>query len=201
MSKLEQSAREAIAALPDLAAWAASLSPSTMIPTGSSPDGPGFWPERSPGGDDCDTAWKNAVELSLKQRTLAVADFKLRASASAGYFLCYWPEVNLSHGAAEVETRGFFDLDTVPLSDFWAAWIPSQFDERPDYAGGGLLLAWIPTNWLERVDLGVCVNPEQCIAWLCHKTAPKLCRALEEYGYTVPTAMELAKSGLNPWQD
>jgi hypothetical protein len=81
-----------------------------------------------------------------------------------GRLLLYFPDAELADGAAEAESRGFFDVNNAPPH---ATWVGMFRDEAPaDDAYAVYLLAWVPSALLELVDRGVVVNPEECIAWL-----------------------------------
>lgn len=81
--------------------------------------------------------------------------------------LLYFPDWNLSDGAAEVAPNGFFDVQNAPPSDTWVA----LFDDGPggDVNYGRYLVCYVPSFLLDVTDRGIEVNPEECILWL-HKT-------------------------------
>jgi hypothetical protein len=91
-------------------------------------------------------------------------------SLAGGRLLVYGPDEELSDGAAEVETDGFFDVANCPPWDTWVA-----FMEEPPPAPQGrvaYLISWVPREFLDLVDRGIQVNPEQCIRWLDDCTDP-----------------------------
>jgi hypothetical protein len=57
------------------------------------------------------------------------------------------------HGAAQVQSLGFFDVDNVPPWDTWVA------------MEGRYLLPWVPPQMLKFTSAGAEVNPEECIKW------------------------------------
>lgn len=57
-------------------------------------------------------------------------------------------------GAAQAETGGWFDADNIPPSDTWICMV----DE--------MLISWVPASFVELVQGGIDVNPEECICWL-----------------------------------
>jgi hypothetical protein len=88
----------------------------------------------------------------------------LGGRANDGRILVYLPNVDLQDGAAEVATRGFFDVHNTPG---WDTWIALFEDPAAGSAQERLcLLAFIPTVLVPLVDHGVDVNPEECIVWL-----------------------------------
>ncbi|MDD9966520.1 MAG: hypothetical protein OXR73_09865 [Myxococcales bacterium] len=68
------------------------------------------------------------------------------------------PFDNLCDGAAEAESRGYLDVENAPPWDTWVAWSASGSDS-------GLLLAWVPADFVVDVESGIQVNTEQCIHW------------------------------------
>jgi hypothetical protein len=70
-----------------------------------------------------------------------------------GRLLLFAPQDNLSDGAAEYASMGFFDLDNVPPWDTWIAMF------------GKYLVSWVPPQLIRLVQEGLDVNPEQCILW------------------------------------
>lgn len=88
----------------------------------------------------------------------------LTPKAGPGRFLVYFPDANLSDGAAAVETRGLFDVYNEPPWDCWIAWC-----SRPEASDGSyreFLVAWMPDVVVPIVQRGIDVNPEECIQWL-----------------------------------
>jgi hypothetical protein len=78
--------------------------------------------------------------------------------SARGKLLAYFPNEDLTCGAAEVATQGFLDVNNAPA---WDTWIGFYEDERGFY-----LVSWVPPELVELVGEGIWVNPEQCIAWL-----------------------------------
>jgi hypothetical protein len=70
-----------------------------------------------------------------------------------GRLLLYTPSENLACGAAEVSSNGFFDVNNVPPWDIWVG-----FSERT-------LVSWVPPALIEVAQMGIYVNPEECIRW------------------------------------
>lgn len=78
--------------------------------------------------------------------------------------MVYFPDADLSDGAAEVETDGWFDAFNTPP---WDTWVGFFQDDRPgDAFRVNYLVAWVPPAMEEIVARGIDVNPEGCIAWL-----------------------------------
>jgi hypothetical protein len=81
----------------------------------------------------------------------------------AGKLLVYFPDANLSDGAAEVESREFFDVYNAPP---WGTWVAYFEDGGRDDSYSSYLLAWVPEELIAVADAGIEVNPEQCVTWL-----------------------------------
>lgn len=77
--------------------------------------------------------------------------------------LVYFPDSELSDGAAEAESRGFLDVYNAPP---WASWIAHRSDGGQDPSFDSYLISWIPPCFVDSVTAGISVNPEQCIQWL-----------------------------------
>ena len=77
---------------------------------------------------------------------------------AGGRLLIYEPDVNLAHGLEELETNGYVDVDNTPPWDTWVAYL---------YEGErNFLLSWTPPEFLQLVNGGIQVCPEECILWL-----------------------------------
>lgn len=87
-----------------------------------------------------------------------------RANLAGGRLLVYFPDADLSDGAAEMESCGFFDVFSTPPWDTWVAF--AQDDVEPSSAYGRYLIAYVPPQLLELCNAGIEVNPEECIAWI-----------------------------------
>jgi hypothetical protein len=98
-----------------------------------------------------DTATRDAVPVT-------------RASdLGSGRLLVYFPDAELSDGAAEAETNGFFDVENAPP---WDTWVALFQDDPSDLSYGTYLVSWVPGELVESVSRGIWVNPEECIVWL-----------------------------------
>ena len=71
----------------------------------------------------------------------------------SGRLLLYAPQDNLSDGAAEYASMGFFDVDNAPPWDTWIVMFRKY------------LVSWVPSQLVRLVQQGLDVNPEQCILW------------------------------------
>jgi hypothetical protein len=93
-----------------------------------------------------------------------------------GKILAFEIDANLQDGAAFYASDRFFDWDNIPPWDTWFAYLPEQFlHEIPS----GILLSWIPREFLPLVEEGIYVNPESCIFWLDDKVVQQLFGQIE----------------------
>ena len=100
-----------------------------------------------------------------------------------GRLLIYRPDENLCDGAAESETRGFFDVDNIPPWDTWVGFYPNESDQIARD-----LICYIPKVFVPLAQRGIDVNPEACINWLDTANTPEaeLLRARGFIGYEKP---------------
>jgi len=79
-----------------------------------------------------------------------------------GRLLVYFPDLDLADGAAEAESRGYFDVNNAPP---WDTWIALVLDAVGN-AKSPYLVSWVPEEFLDAAQRGIDVNPEQCILWI-----------------------------------
>jgi hypothetical protein len=82
-----------------------------------------------------------------------------------GRLLVFYPDATLSDGAAEAASGGFFDMENVPA---WDTWVLATEDSRhaaDPVSYSSYLVCWVPPVWVDPVDFGIRVNPEECILW------------------------------------
>jgi hypothetical protein len=74
----------------------------------------------------------------------------------------------LIDGAAAVESLGFLDENNCPAIDTWFYLIEQESPSVLNLVGQErrrLLLSWVPEQFIGGVDIGIQVNPENCIDW------------------------------------
>jgi hypothetical protein len=104
--------------------------------------------------------WDAVDDISRFRRyDLAKATANVRP---VGRFLVYFPDADLTDGAAGVASEGFFDVYNAPP---WGTWVGYFEDGGPDPGYTSYLLAWVPDTLVGAASAGIEVNPEQCIAW------------------------------------
>jgi len=84
-----------------------------------------------------------------------------------GRLLVYFPDADLTDGAAAAESLDFFDIYNAPP---WGTWVGyfEQGGRDPSYAN--YLVSWVPEALVQFADAGIKVNPEECIKWLDQAT-------------------------------
>jgi hypothetical protein len=106
------------------------------------------------------TSHLDAVREALQHRYPSPTPTFAAGDLRGGRLLIYFPDQELADGAAEVESRGFFDVNNAPPWDTWVAFI------HHDKSGLSHLVSWVPPEFLSLADAGIEVNPEECILWL-----------------------------------
>lgn len=84
-------------------------------------------------------------------------------SLLGGRLLVYFPDADLTDGAAESVSGGFFDVHNVPPWDTWIA-LAEDSGSEPSYAQ--YVVSWVPQELVACAQEGIDVNPEECIVWL-----------------------------------
>lgn len=102
------------------------------------------------------------------------------ASLIGGRLLVYFPDADLADGAAEVQSRGFFDVHNVPPWDTWIALADDGPGSNVSYRQ--YVVCWVPPTLVTSAAAGIEVNPEECIAWLEHAAV----RARDELRHLLP---------------
>ena len=99
-----------------------------------------------------------------KLQNLNVDAMTIGQSLRSGRFLCFFPDANLTDGAAESETDGFFDAYNNPPWDTWVGYFVDRHQEV--ISCFSYVLCFVPNDLIPLVDRGIVVNPEECIQWL-----------------------------------
>jgi hypothetical protein len=107
--------------------------------------------------------WESANDVANRRRQElrdAAADTRQRAP---GKLLVYFPDADLTDGAAEVASQGFFDVYNAPP---WGTWVGYFNEPGRDVSYSAYLVAWVPERLIPLASAGIEVNPEECIQWL-----------------------------------
>jgi hypothetical protein len=86
-----------------------------------------------------------------------------RSDLGGGRILVYGPDEELSDGAAQLETNGYFDVYNCPPWDTWIALVQFSDGEKGRTAH---LFSWVPPVFESVAQRGIDVNPEASILWL-----------------------------------
>ncbi len=107
--------------------------------------------------------WQSVHDVTvLRRQELGSIDFR-SFTVSRGRLLVYYPDAELSDGAAEVASQEFFDVYNAPP---WGTWVGYFEDPGSDESYGSYVVAWVPEQLVPLVSAGIDVTPEECIAWL-----------------------------------
>lgn len=107
--------------------------------------------------------WDPVEDVTIMRRQELREPLAAAHRPGPGKLLVYFPDANLSDGAAEVESREFFDVYNAPP---WGTWVAYLDDGGRDESYSSYLLAWVPEGLIAVADAGIEVNPEQCVSWL-----------------------------------
>jgi hypothetical protein len=110
----------------------------------------------------------------VRRRASALPGMRVSAIRShgdlrGGRLLAYFPDATLADGAAETQSRGFFDGNNTPP---WDTWVGLFRSDSLDPSDGIYLISYVPANLLRFANEGIEVNPEQCIQWLGRLDTP-----------------------------
>ena len=109
----------------------------------------------------------------------AATEVQTAADLQGGRLLVYFPDEELSDGAAEAESAGFFDVFNAPPWDTWVAWLDDDRSGAARRYSGPYLVSWVPPSFLDLAAAGIFVNPEECIRWLEDTDVPIRARLRE----------------------
>jgi hypothetical protein len=130
----------------------------------------------------CHYAWGTVPERQALVRTLAEERARrLRWEGrypampaddlAGGRLLIYDPDGNLSDGAAEERTRGFFDVENTPPWDTWLCYVHAR-DGEGWQPFDSYLISWVPPELVVLAEAGIQINPEECILWAGERDIP-----------------------------
>ncbi len=73
--------------------------------------------------------------------------------------VAYFPDQSIEDGAAEMESRGFFDKNDEPGWDTWV-----DFVMKPEF--NSFLIAWVPPDMINNVEEGIKANIIGAVEWV-----------------------------------
>jgi hypothetical protein len=121
--------------------------------------------------DQVSQVYRVDFERIGRLRSAGRTDRPVVTDLCGGRLLAYFPSDTLADGAAETESKGFFDVNDIPPYDTWV-WIVRNV-RRWQAAGhttaereANYLVAWVPPDFIALADAGIGVNPGDCIMWL-----------------------------------
>ena len=145
--------------LAETIAWTQHL--LTLDPTNASMRSPETRPQILHSGYD-DVVCDLGTTRQFRLRELGI-ECSPAKHLNNGRLLCFYQNANLTDGAAEPETNGFFDICNNPP---WDTWVGHFIDDQRDLNYGAYVLCFVTQELIELVDRGIMVNPEECIQWL-----------------------------------
>jgi hypothetical protein len=124
-----------------------------------------------------DSQESQVFDVSLKRsnrlRSIGQGDTPKESGLGGGRLLAYFPDENLRHGLAELETNGFLDGDDIPPFDTWV-WFERATEtfEDGEARATSYLVAWVPSELIRSVDRSIEIDPAPCLAWLDRLDTP-----------------------------
>jgi len=105
--------------------------------------------------EECEASFAKVIarRSQLLLGTEDALDSSLVLSKKSGRLLIYEPWENVSDGASQVASLGFFDPNDAPP---WETWI---------HYGDGRLVCWVPKLLIKLAQDGIDANCVQCIRW------------------------------------
>lgn len=89
------------------------------------------------------------------------------------------PDNSLDDGMAEQESDGFIDGANVPVEDSWVYWFEGEV--TPFDSNVGFIISYVPKIFIQKVQDGIDVNPEECVFWLEDMEHP-IVKVMKELG-------------------
>jgi len=145
----------------------AEADPDNLVPLKSQLRSPQLTPSAEISHYSMKTNERPIVEEVVSKRASLLASDSFNGAASrqsSGRLLIYEPTENVSDGASQVSSHGFFDLYDAPPWDTWV-----------HYANSRELICWVPEALISLAQKGIDANPVDCIHW----AAPHLLKQLQ----------------------
>jgi len=111
------------------------------------------------------------VDCVVSSRQDAVKSANRQRARRDVRLLYYEPSANLWDGAACAASKGYFDLEDAPPWDTWLCFVDAKF-----------VVAWVPENYVDRVDSGIGVTIADCLGW-AERRDGEFTRMLRRAGY------------------
>jgi hypothetical protein len=132
------------------------------------------------------------VRRSRRLARAGITKLQPAKDLQGGRLILFEPDATASDGAAESISQGYFDVHNVPPFDTWVWYVDEQFNAQEIYEQSvrrsqaslqpsEYLIAWVPSRFLEIVNAGIDVIPEECVSWFDRCDLP-FARKLRELG-------------------
>jgi hypothetical protein len=90
-----------------------------------------------------------------------------KVNLMGGRLLVYYPYANVSDGASEEASNGYFDFDDAPPWDTWT-WFDydaAKLRGRNEVSYAFYLLCWVPEECIDLAEKGILANVTECIVF------------------------------------
>jgi hypothetical protein len=95
-------------------------------------------------------------------------DVLVKGLSGGRLLVCTGLDESVADGAAQAESRGFFDIYDLAPWDTWICYVRPQGEDngRTGQGQATYVLSWVPSAFVSLVEDGIRVNPVGCIRWL-----------------------------------
>jgi hypothetical protein len=93
-------------------------------------------------------------------------DVLVRDLSGGRLLVCTGLDESVWDGAAQAESRGFFDINDLAPWDTWICYVRPQGEDNGRTGQAPFVMSWVPSAFVRLVEDGIRVNPVGCIRWL-----------------------------------
>jgi hypothetical protein len=93
-------------------------------------------------------------------------DVQVRGLSGGRLLVCTGLDESVWDGAAQAESRGFFDINDLAPWDTWICYVRPQGEDNGRTGQAPFVMSWVPSAFVSLVEDGIRVNPVGCIRWL-----------------------------------
>jgi hypothetical protein len=101
-------------------------------------------------------------------------DVLVRGLSGGHLLVCTGLDESVWDGAAQAESRGFFDINDLAPWDTWICYVRPQGEDNGRTGQAPFVMSWVPSAFVRLVEDGIRVNPVGCIRWLEKDTLASL---------------------------
>ena len=101
-------------------------------------------------------------------------DVLVRGWSGGRLLVCTGLDESVWDGAAQAESRGFFDINDLAPWDTWICYARPQGKDNGRTGQAPFVMSWVPSAFVNLVEDGIRVNPVGCIRWLEQDTLASL---------------------------